>query len=83
MMMEDLFEKGHFDAVINLAAQAGVRYSLKNPHAYVQSNLVGLPICSKAAATTASSHFVYASSSSVYGANTKIPFSTHDPVNTR
>ncbi|MBU1396637.1 MAG: GDP-mannose 4,6-dehydratase, partial [Gammaproteobacteria bacterium] len=41
MVMEDLFEKGHFDAVINLAAQAGVRYSLKNPHAYVQSNIVG------------------------------------------
>ncbi|OZA12654.1 MAG: protein CapI, partial [Hydrogenophilales bacterium 17-62-8] len=81
MVMEDLFEKGHFDAVINLAAQAGVRYSLKNPHAYVQSNIVGFANLLEGCRHHGVKHFVYASSSSVYGANTKIPFSTHDPVN--
>lgn len=81
MVMEDLFEKGHFDAVINLAAQAGVRYSLKNPHAYVQSNLVGFANLLEGCRHHGVKHFVYASSSSVYGANTKIPFSVHDPVN--
>ena len=81
MTMEDLFEKGHFDAVINLAAQAGVRYSLKNPHAYVQSNIVGFANLLEGCRHHGVKHFVYASSSSVYGANTKIPFSTHDPVN--
>ena len=81
MVMEDLFEKGHFDAVINLAAQAGVRYSLKNPHAYVQSNIVGFANLLEGCRHHGIKHFVYASSSSVYGANTKIPFSTHDPVN--
>jgi UDP-glucuronate 4-epimerase len=81
MTMEDLFEKGHFDAVINLAAQAGVRYSLKNPHAYVQSNLVGFANLLEGCRHHGIKHFVYASSSSVYGANTKIPFSVHDPVN--
>jgi UDP-glucuronate 4-epimerase len=81
MMTEDLFEKGHFDAVINLAAQAGVRYSLKNPHAYVQSNIVGFANLLEGCRHHGVKHFVYASSSSVYGANTKIPFSVHDPVN--
>ena len=81
MVMEDLFAKGHFDAVINLAAQAGVRYSLKNPHAYVQSNIVGFANLLEGCRHHGVKHFVYASSSSVYGANTKIPFSTHDPVN--
>jgi UDP-glucuronate 4-epimerase len=81
MAMEDLFEKGHFDAVINLAAQAGVRYSLKNPHAYVQSNIVGFANLLEGCRHHSVKHFVYASSSSVYGANTKTPFSTHDPVN--
>ena len=81
MVMEDLFEKEHFEGVINLAAQAGVRYSLKNPHAYVQSNLVGFANLLEGCRHHGIRHFVYASSSSVYGANTKIPFSVHDPVN--
>ncbi len=80
MTMEDLFAAEKFDAVINLAAQAGVRYSLKNPHAYVQSNLVGFANLLEGCRHNGVKHFVFASSSSVYGANTHMPFSVHDNV---
>ncbi len=66
--------------VVNLAAQAGVRYSLQNPHAYVDSNLVGFMNILEACRHRAVEHLVYASSSSVYGANTRMPFSVHDNV---
>lgn len=69
-----------FDVVINLAAQAGVRYSLTNPHAYVDSNLVGFVNILEACRHHGVKHLVYASSSSVYGANTTMPFSIHDNV---
>ncbi|MFA7373591.1 MAG: NAD-dependent epimerase/dehydratase family protein, partial [bacterium] len=75
-----LFETERPDVVINLAAQAGVRYSLKNPHAYVQSNLVGFVNILEGCRHHGVKHLVYASSSSVYGANTSIPFSVHDNV---
>ncbi len=74
------FEKNKFDVVVNLAAQAGVRYSLVNPHAYVQSNLVGFTNVLECCRHFKIGHFIYASSSSVYGSNAKIPFSEHDPV---
>ncbi|MDQ1363822.1 MAG: UDP-glucuronate 4-epimerase, partial [Pseudomonadota bacterium] len=79
--MAALFEKEKFNRVINLGAQAGVRYSLKNPHAYVDSNLVGFVNILEGCRNTKVEHLVYASSSSVYGANTKMPFSVHDGVN--
>ena len=79
--MATLFEKEKFNRVINLGAQAGVRYSLKNPHAYVDSNLVGFVNILEGCRNTKVEHLVYASSSSVYGANTKMPFSVHDAVN--
>ena len=66
--------------VVNLAAQAGVRYSLENPHAYVDSNLVGFVNILEACRHHQIEHLVYASSSSVYGANTRMPFSVHDNV---
>lgn len=69
------------DAYVNLAAQAGVRYSLENPHAYAQSNLVGFLNVLEACRNFNVKHLVYASSSSVYGCNTKMPFSVHDNVN--
>jgi UDP-glucuronate 4-epimerase len=75
-----LFEQEGFDGVINLAAQAGVRYSLQNPHAYAQSNLVGFVNLLEGCRHGKVKHFVYASSSSVYGGNTKMPFSEHDRV---
>lgn len=75
-----LFEREKFDRVVNLAAQAGVRYSLKNPHSYVDSNLVGFLNLLEGCRHNQVEHFVYASSSSVYGANTKMPFSVHDNV---
>ncbi|MCZ2175311.1 MAG: NAD-dependent epimerase [Burkholderiales bacterium] len=75
-----LFDKEGFDGVINLAAQAGVRYSLINPHAYAQSNLVGFVNLLEGCRHGNVKHFVYASSSSVYGGNTKMPFSEHDSV---
>lgn len=75
-----LFSKESFDCVINLAAQAGVRYSLKNPHSYVQSNLVGFVNILECCRYHTIKHLIYASSSSVYGANTKIPFSEEDRV---
>ncbi len=75
-----LFEKEKFDKVINLAAQAGVRYSLINPHAYVDSNIVGFVNLLEACRHNDIEHFTYASSSSVYGLNEVQPFSTHDNV---
>ncbi|CAG0934477.1 MAG: UDP-N-acetylglucosamine 4-epimerase [Rhodocyclaceae bacterium] len=75
-----LFDKEGFDGVINLAAQAGVRYSLLNPHAYAQTNLVGFVNLLEGCRHGGVKHFVYASSSSVYGGNTKMPFSEHDSV---
>ena len=80
MAMEELFAKGHFQRVINLAAQPGVRYSLKNPHAYIQTNLVGFGNILEGCRHNGIEHLTYASSSSVYGANTKMPFSVHDNV---
>ncbi|KAI9130474.1 NAD-dependent epimerase [Acaryochloris sp. CCMEE 5410] len=78
--METLFESNIFDGVIHLAAQAGVRYSLDNPHAYVDSNLVGFLHILEGCRQSKISHLVYASSSSVYGANKKVPFSVADNV---
>ena len=78
--MAELFSKHGFQRVMNLAAQAGVRYSLKNPHAYVDSNLVGFVNLLEGCRHNKVEHLVYASSSSVYGANTKMPFSVHHNV---
>ncbi|MGB1139538.1 MAG: NAD-dependent epimerase/dehydratase family protein, partial [Halioglobus sp.] len=78
--IETLFADNQFDAVINLAAQAGVRYSLENPHAYIDSNIVGFTNILEACRHYAIGHLVYASSSSVYGMNTNMPFSVHDNV---
>lgn len=75
-----LFEEEEFDAVIHLAAQAGVRYSLENPMAYVDSNLVGFVNILEACRNHKIKHLVYASSSSVYGENEKVPFSEEDRV---
>lgn len=75
-----LFESEKFDRVLHLAAQAGVRYSLQNPHVYVESNLVGFANVLDACRHHSVQHLVYASSSSVYGGNTKMPFSESDPV---
>ncbi len=75
-----LFASEHFDAVIHLAAQAGVRYSLENPQAYIQTNLVGFANLLEACRHYPVAHLVYASSSSVYGLNTKVPFSESDCV---
>jgi len=78
--MEALFERECPEIVINLAAQAGVRYSIENPHAYVDSNLVGFMNILEGCRHHQVRHLVFASSSSVYGANTKMPFSVHDNV---
>ncbi len=78
--IDALFLEHRFPVVLNMAAQAGVRYSLKNPHAYIQSNLVGFLNILEACRHTDVGHLVYASSSSVYGANTRMPFSVHDNV---
>jgi UDP-glucuronate 4-epimerase len=78
--MAALFAAERFDRVIHLAAQAGVRYSLKNPHAYVESNLVGFMNVLEGCRHGGVQHLVYASSSSVYGGNTKMPFSESDSV---
>lgn len=80
VMMEKLFTDHKFDVVINLAAQAGVRYSLENPHAYVDSNLVGFLNILEGCRNSNVNHLVYASSSSVYGMNVKQPFNTDDRV---
>jgi UDP-glucuronate 4-epimerase len=78
--MAALFEAERFDIVVNLAAQAGVRYSLENPHAYVESNLAGFMNVLEGCRHQHVRHLVFASSSSVYGANTRMPFSVHDNV---
>ncbi len=78
--MQALFQENEFEVVVNLAAQAGVRYSLKNPYAYIDSNIVGFVNLLECCRHTEVKHLVYASSSSVYGANTKMPFAVHDNV---
>lgn len=78
--MTRLFSGSQFSVVLHMAAQAGVRYSLQNPHAYVDSNLVGFINILEGCRHYGVNHLVYASSSSVYGANTKMPFSVHDNV---
>ena len=78
--MAALFAQHRFDRVIHLAAQAGVRYSLQNPHAYIDSNLVGFTNILEGCRHSGVGHLAYASSSSVYGGNTKLPFSEHDSV---
>ena len=78
--MKALFERFGFSVVVHLAAQAGVRYSLQNPHAYVDSNLEGFVNILEGCRHNGCQHLLFASSSSVYGANTKLPFSVHDNV---
>ena len=78
--MAELFRKHCFDAVMHLAAQAGVRYSIENPYAYVDVNLVGFGNILEGCRHSKVGHLVFASSSSVYGANTRLPFSEHDNV---
>ena len=78
--IDGLFDEYHFDVVVNLAAQAGVRYSITNPDAYIQSNLIGFYNILEACRHHPVEHLVYASSSSVYGGNKKVPFSTDDRV---
>jgi UDP-glucuronate 4-epimerase len=78
--LEALFRENNFDAVVNLAAQAGVRYSLENPRAYIDSNIVGFTNILECCRHQNIGHLVYASSSSVYGMNTTMPFSVHDNV---
>jgi len=78
--METVFAEERPEIVVNLAAQAGVRYSLENPHAYIESNLVGFLNVLEGCRHQGVKHCVFASSSSVYGANTRMPFSVHDNV---
>ena len=78
--VEQLFEEYHFDIVVNLAAQAGVRYSIDHPEAYLESNLIGFFNILEACRAYPVEHLVYASSSSVYGSNKKVPYSTEDRV---
>ena len=78
--LDALFAEEGFDAVVNLAAQAGVRYSITNPYAYLQSNLVGFLNILEACRHNPVKHLVYASSSSVYGLNAKVPYSESDQV---
>ncbi|MGP5192290.1 NAD-dependent epimerase [Psychrobacter celer] len=79
-LMADLFDEYRFDIVINLGAQAGVRYSIENPNAYIDSNIVGFANVLEGCRHTKVKHLIYASSSSVYGMNVKQPFSTDDCV---
>ncbi|MDZ7693193.1 MAG: NAD-dependent epimerase [Balneolaceae bacterium] len=79
-VVDNLFETEGFDVVINLAAQAGVRYSLKDPYRYIESNITGFLNLLEGARNHSLDHLIYASSSSVYGANTDMPFSTKDNV---
>lgn len=79
-LVENLFEEHKFDIVVNLAAQAGVRYSITNPDVYIESNMVGFYNILEACRHYPVKHLVYASSSSVYGTNKKIPYSTDDKV---
>jgi UDP-glucuronate 4-epimerase len=78
--IEGLFKRARYDAVVHLAAQAGVRYSLENPKAYIDSNLVGFGHILEGCRHSKVGHLVFASSSSVYGANKRLPFSEHDNV---
>ena len=78
--VEELFNEHQFDSVVNLAAQAGVRYSIENPLKYIKTNMVGFGHILEGCRYCNVAHLVYASSSSVYGSNTKIPFSVHDNV---
>jgi UDP-glucuronate 4-epimerase len=78
--MEGLFASQDFDKVVHLAAQAGVRYSIENPHSYIDSNIVGTLHVLEGCRHRGVEHLVYASSSSVYGANTRMPFSVHQNV---
>jgi len=78
--MEQLFATEKFERVVNLAAQAGVRYSITNPHVYAESNLMGFLNVLEGCRQNQIEHLIYASSSSVYGANAKLPFSTNDKV---
>ena len=78
--IDDLFDKYHFDIVVNLAAQAGVRYSIDHPDVYIESNVIGFFNILEAVCNHPVEHLIYASSSSVYGGNTKVPFSTEDKV---
>ena len=79
-LMDKLFDKYKFDVVVHLAAQAGVRYSIDHPDVYIQSNIIGFYNILEACRNHPVKHLVYASSSSVYGGNTKVPFSTDDKV---
>lgn len=79
-VVNDLFDKYRFSVVVNLAAQAGVRYSITNPDAYIESNLIGFYNILEACRHHEVEHLVYASSSSVYGSNKKVPYSTDDKV---
>ena len=78
--IDNLFNEYHFDIVVNLAAQAGVRYSIDHPDVYINSNIIGFYNILEACRYHMPNHLVYASSSSVYGGNTKVPFSTDDKV---
>lgn len=79
-IVNELFSKYHFSVVVNLAAQAGVRYSITNPDAYIESNIIGFYNILEACRHNEVEHLVYASSSSVYGSNKKVPYSTDDKV---
>ena len=79
-LIDKLFAEHKFDIVVNLAAQAGVRYSIENPDAYIMSNMMGFYNILEACRHNPVEHLVYASSSSVYGGNKKVPFSTDDRV---
>lgn len=79
-LVDQVFETWHPDLVVNLAAQAGVRYSIENPSAYIEANIVGFFNILEACRHYPVEHLVYASSSSVYGSNKKVPYSTDDPV---
>lgn len=81
-LIDSLFTTYHFDVVVNLAAQAGVRYSIDHPDVYIESNLIGFYNILEACRHNPVEHLVYASSSSVYGGNKKVPFSTDDKVDT-
>ena len=76
--LESIFSENNFEYVVNLAAQAGVRYSMENPSAYIGSNILGFSNILECSKNHEIKHLVYASSSSIYGANTKMPFSIHD-----
>ncbi|MGM9772755.1 MAG: NAD-dependent epimerase/dehydratase family protein, partial [Segatella copri] len=79
-LIDKVFAENNIDVVVNLAAQAGVRYSITNPDAYIESNLIGFYNILEACRHHEVAHLVYASSSSVYGSNKKVPYSTDDKV---